>query len=40
MGPGEYMLVRGERGVDVGDVLRVKLVGADPQRGYIDFARV
>ena len=38
--PAEGLLVRGERGVDVGDVLRVKLVGADPQRGYIDFARV
>ncbi len=38
--PAEGMLVRGEHGADVGDVLRVKLVGADPQRGYIDFARV
>jgi exoribonuclease R len=38
--PAEGMLVRGEHGVDVGDVLSVKLVGADPQRGYIDFARV
>jgi len=33
------MLVRGERGVDVGDRLNVELVRADPARGYIDFAR-
>lgn len=38
--PAEGMLVRGQKGVDVGDVLQVKLVGADPQRAYIDFARV
>jgi len=25
--------------VDVGDKLRVKLISADPQRGYIDFVR-
>jgi exoribonuclease R len=37
--PAEGMLVRGERGADVGDTLQVKLVGADPQRGYIDFSR-
>jgi exoribonuclease-2 len=34
----EGMLVHGQ-GVDVGDKLRVKLICADPQRGYIDFAR-
>ena len=32
----EGLLVRGQ-GVDVGDKLRVKLISADPQRGYIDF---
>jgi exoribonuclease-2 len=37
--PAEGMLLRGQQGVDVGDVLQVKLVGADPQRGFIDFAR-
>jgi VacB/RNase II family 3'-5' exoribonuclease len=34
----EGMLMHGQ-GVDVGDRLRVKLVGADPQRGFIDFVR-
>jgi exoribonuclease R len=34
----EGLLVQGH-GVDVGDKLRVKLISADPQRGYIDFAR-
>ncbi len=33
----EGLLVHGQ-GVDVGDKLRVKLISADPQRGYIDFA--
>ena len=35
----EGMLVRGDKGVDVGDRLRVTLVRTDPARGYIDFAR-
>jgi exoribonuclease-2 len=26
-------------GLDVGDKLRVKLISADPQRGYIDFSQ-
>jgi VacB/RNase II family 3'-5' exoribonuclease len=34
----EGMLMHGQ-GVDVGDKLRVKLVGADPQRGFIDFVK-
>lgn len=34
------MLVRGQHGVDVGDRLNVQLVHTDPQRGYIDFARI
>jgi VacB/RNase II family 3'-5' exoribonuclease len=37
--PAEGMLVRGQQGADVGDILRVKLVNTDPSRGYIDFAR-
>ena len=35
----EGMLVRGQRGVDVGDKLNVTLVRTDPERGFIDFAR-
>ncbi|HEY3767546.1 MAG TPA: RNB domain-containing ribonuclease, partial [Candidatus Angelobacter sp.] len=34
----EGMLMHGQ-GVDVGDRLRVKLVNANPQRGFIDFVR-
>jgi VacB/RNase II family 3'-5' exoribonuclease len=34
----EGMLVRGGKGLDVGDRLSVKLVATDPQRGFIDFA--
>ena len=36
----EGLLVHGAQGLDVGDRLRVKLVHTDPERGYIDFARV
>ncbi|HET6842239.1 MAG TPA: RNB domain-containing ribonuclease [Candidatus Angelobacter sp.] len=35
----EGLLVSGQRGVDVGDKIRVKLVSTDANRGYIDFAR-
>jgi exoribonuclease-2 len=37
--PLEGMVVRGAHGVDVGDRLRVRLVNADADRGYIDFER-
>jgi VacB/RNase II family 3'-5' exoribonuclease len=37
--PIEGMLVRGERGLDVGDHLRVELAGVDVERGFIDFVR-
>ncbi len=37
--PVEGRLMRGERGLDVGDRLRVTLLSADPQRGFIDFGR-
>lgn len=34
----EGMVVRGGKGLDVGDKVTVKLVSTDPARGYIDFA--
>lgn len=37
--PVEGRLMSGERGLDVGDQIRVKLVHTDPQRGFIDFVR-
>jgi len=33
----EGRIVRGGRGLDIGDTVRLKLVVADPERGYIDF---
>ncbi|MBK5257777.1 MAG: RNB domain-containing ribonuclease [Vicinamibacteria bacterium] len=36
----EGRLVRGFKGLEVGDRLRVKLVHTDVERGFIDFARV
>lgn len=33
----EGKVVRGERGLDVGDHVRVELVSVDPERGYINF---
>jgi VacB/RNase II family 3'-5' exoribonuclease len=35
--PAEGMVVRQHEGFDVCDRVRVKLVGADPNRGFIDF---
>ena len=35
----EGLLARGQQGVDVGDRVRVTLISADVQHGYIDFAR-
>jgi exoribonuclease-2 len=37
--PAEGRVVRGERGLDVGDHVRVRLVDTEPSRGFIDFAR-
>lgn len=35
----EGRVLQGFQGMDVGDRVRVKLIGADPQNGFIDFAR-
>ncbi len=35
--PVEGRVVRGEHGLDVGDHVHVRLIGADPERGFIDF---
>src|SRR6185437_6024320 len=35
--PAEGMVLRNHEGFDVGDKVRVKLVGADPYKGFIDF---
>jgi exoribonuclease-2 len=35
--PAEGMVIRHHEGFDVGDKVRVKLVGADPGKGFIDF---
>jgi exoribonuclease-2 len=37
--PVEGKLVHGAKGADVGDRMRVKLIGVDVERGFIDFAR-
>jgi exoribonuclease-2 len=38
--PVEGKVVTGERGLDVGDSVRVELISTDVERGYIDFVRV
>jgi exoribonuclease II len=37
--PVEGRVMRGEEGLDVGDRVRVKLIGTNPRLGFIDFAR-
>jgi exoribonuclease II len=37
--PVEGRLERGAEGLDVGDRIRARLIGTDPARGFIDFAR-
>jgi VacB/RNase II family 3'-5' exoribonuclease len=37
--PVDGRIIRGERGLDVGDKVRVRLVSTDPERGFIDFTR-
>lgn len=38
--PVEGKLMHGVEGLDVGDRLRVKLIGTDVERGFIDFVRI
>ena len=37
--PADGRVVRGERGLDVGDRVRVRLLSTEPERGFIDVAR-
>jgi VacB/RNase II family 3'-5' exoribonuclease len=37
--PVDGKIVRGEQGLDVGDVINVTLLDTDPERAFIDFAR-
>ncbi|MDT7809699.1 MAG: exoribonuclease [Acidobacteriota bacterium] len=37
--PADGRVVRGWKGLDVGDRVRVRLLSTDPERGFIDFAR-
>ena len=36
--PAEGRVVRGEHGMDVGDRVKVRLLGTDAEKGWIDFA--
>ena len=38
--PAEGLVVKGQRGLDVGDLVKVKLVDTEPTRGFIDFVAV
>ena len=38
--PAEGRIIRGERGLDLGDLVQVRLTGVNPDRGFIDFERV
>ncbi|MGV3774968.1 MAG: RNB domain-containing ribonuclease [Verrucomicrobiales bacterium] len=38
--PAEGRIVKGETGIDVGDKVKVQLIKADPQSGFIDFMRL
>ena len=38
--PVEGKLERGAQGLDVGEIVKVRLIHTDAERGFIDFARV
>jgi exoribonuclease-2 len=38
--PAEGRVMRGERGLDVGDKFRARLAGVDASKGFIDLERV
>ena len=38
--PVDGRIVRGEHGLRVGEKVRVRLLSTEPERGFIDFARV
>ncbi len=38
--PVEGKIERGAEGLDVGDRVRVRLIGTNPERGFIDFERI
>ena len=38
--PAEGRVVRGERGIDVGDRVRVRLISVDVNKGFIDFEKM
>jgi exoribonuclease-2 len=37
--PAEGRIVKGDKGLDIGDKVKLKLIATDPERAYIDFAR-
>jgi exoribonuclease-2 len=38
--PAEGRIIEGEEGLSVGDEVRVRLISTEPERGFIDFAKV